>query len=90
MTGNVAEWVLDWHDKNYYEKSPGINPQGPDSGTKKLLRGGSVGGTQRYNVLFRRARTTEPDDKQGGVRCVANQPDIIAVSSLQKDKENSK
>ena len=89
MTGNVAEWVLDWHNKNYYEKSPGVNPQGPVSGTKKLLRGGSVGGTQRYNVLFRRARATEPDDKQGGVRCVVNQPNVIAVSSAEKEKENS-
>lgn len=89
MTGNVAEWVLDWHDKNYYAKSPGANPQGPESGTKKLLRGGSVGGTQRYNVLFRRARATEPDDKQGGVRCVVNQPNVITVSSVQKEKENS-
>ncbi|WP_290538833.1 SUMF1/EgtB/PvdO family nonheme iron enzyme [Alcanivorax sp.] len=84
MTGNVAEWVLDWHDKNYYEKSPGVNPQGPASGTKKLLRGGSVGGTQRYNVLFRRARATEPDDKQGGVRCVVNQPYAINTSVATK------
>lgn len=89
MTGNVAEWVLDWYDKEYYEKSPGTNPQGPDSGAKKLLRGGSVAGTQRYNVLFRRARATEPDDKQGGVRCVVNQPNVIAVSSAKKEKENS-
>lgn len=89
MTGNVPEWVLDWHDKNYYEKSPGINPQGPKTGTTKIYRGGSVGGTQRYNVLYRRSPGLKPDDKQGGVRCVVNQPQVIAVSSVQKVKEES-
>ena len=89
MTGNVAEWVLDWYDKNYYEKSPGVNPQGPETGTRKLLRGGSIGGTQRYNVLFRRARITAPDDNQGGVRCALNQPDIIDTSATTAEKINN-
>lgn len=77
MTGNAAEWVLDWHDKNYYEKSPGINPHGPATGTTKIYRGGSVVGTQRYNVLYRRSPGLKPDDKQGGARCVVNQPKVI-------------
>ncbi len=89
MTGNVAEWVLDWHDKNYYEKSPGINPQGPETGTTKIFRGGSVVGTQRYNVLYRRSPGRKPGDKQFGVRCVVNQPNVIAASSVKKKKDNS-
>jgi formylglycine-generating enzyme required for sulfatase activity len=84
MTGNVAEWVLDWHDKDFYEKSPGINPQGPETGTTKIYRGGSVVGTQRYNVLYRRSPGLKPDDKQGGVRCVVNQPYAINTSVSTK------
>jgi formylglycine-generating enzyme required for sulfatase activity len=41
MSGNVAEWVSDWYQADYYESSPLINPLGPESGTEKILRGGS-------------------------------------------------
>jgi formylglycine-generating enzyme required for sulfatase activity len=41
MTGNVWEWVEDWHEKNYYSRSPKIDPKGPASGITKVLRGGS-------------------------------------------------
>jgi formylglycine-generating enzyme required for sulfatase activity len=41
MSGNVREWVSDWYQADYYGGSPTDNPQGPDSGTSKVLRGGS-------------------------------------------------
>ena len=41
MTGNVWEWVADYWNKNYYSNSPKKNPQGPSSGDKRVLRGGS-------------------------------------------------
>jgi serine/threonine-protein kinase len=45
MAGNVAEWVSDWYDPNYYSNSPSLNPQGPASGQGHVIRnGGSYDG----------------------------------------------
>jgi len=41
MAGNVWEWVGDWWSEDYYAHSPTDNPQGPDSGTLRVARGGS-------------------------------------------------
>lgn len=41
MAGNALEWVADWHDRDYYSESPAENPQGPDYGIHRVLRGGS-------------------------------------------------
>jgi len=41
MAGNAAEWVADWYDREYYQKGPERNPKGPDTGEKKIIRGGS-------------------------------------------------
>jgi len=43
MAGNVWEWCADWFDAEYYGtfNSTARNPKGPDSGTQRVLRGGS-------------------------------------------------
>jgi hypothetical protein len=45
MHGNVLEWCHDWYDANYYERSPGQDPKGPNSGKSRVIRGGGWIGT---------------------------------------------
>jgi formylglycine-generating enzyme required for sulfatase activity len=40
MHGNVYEWVMDRYDENYYSKSPSTDPEGPSSGSSRVIRGG--------------------------------------------------
>jgi formylglycine-generating enzyme required for sulfatase activity len=40
MHGNIWQWCQDWYGKDYYAKSPSKDPQGPDRGTTRVLRGG--------------------------------------------------
>ena len=42
MGGNVWEWVVDWYGEDYYAQSPDRDPQGPDAGISRVLRGGSM------------------------------------------------
>ncbi len=42
LSGNVAEWVADWYADNYYAVvGDTANPAGPQSGEKRVIRGGS-------------------------------------------------
>jgi formylglycine-generating enzyme required for sulfatase activity len=41
MLGNAWEWTADWHDENYYARSPAGDPSGPADGEVRVRRGGS-------------------------------------------------
>ncbi len=42
LHGNVLEWVRDWYGG--YSKEPQRNPSGPETGSGRVMRGGSWGG----------------------------------------------
>jgi formylglycine-generating enzyme required for sulfatase activity len=69
VTGNVWEWTADWFDPDYYRRSPGEDPRGPDSGTHRVTRGGSylchASYCNRYRVDSRGSNT--PDSSVGNL-----------------------
>jgi len=73
MHGNVWEWCADWFGD--YPTEPQIDPQGPQSGASRVLRGGSwnyCGGYVRSAFRLR----LEPGRRVGrfGFRLALGQP----------------
>ena len=48
MHGNVWEWVADRYGSDYYKGSPEVDPQGPETGSFRVCRGGGWYGTAGY------------------------------------------
>ncbi len=55
MVASVWQWCNDWYDPDYYKISPDRNPQGPESGSEKVLRGGSWYHRDSWRVAVRGA-----------------------------------
>lgn len=71
LAGNVREWVADWYDDKYYEQSPNRNPNGPERGEGKVLRGGSWLHDPKYlRSAYREPNTPSLRVANYGFRCV--------------------
>lgn len=67
--GNVWEWCEDFFDPTYYANSPTTDPGGPDSGTTRVIRGGSYLCHDSYCNRYRNAARTSntPDSASGNM-----------------------
>ncbi len=71
MSGNVWEWCNDWYGTDYYVSSPKNNPVGPDSGIRRVLRGGSYFDDSLYcRSVYRGRHRPEGRDDFIGFRLV--------------------
>ncbi len=75
MAGNVWEWVADWYDDRYYEKSPAKNPMGPETGTDKVLRSSGWAVETPLVRIFTRVKS-DPTvrNESTGFRCAMSAP----------------
>jgi formylglycine-generating enzyme len=70
MAGNVQEWVADRYDAAYYGTSPAEDPQGPEKGRLRVIRGGGwFTGPGCMGVDYRIALPSNWVDFNVGFRC---------------------
>ena len=74
MTGNVWEETADWFSATYYRNSPREDPQGPEDGVARVMRGGSyfchASYCNRYRVDARSSNTLDSSTGNLGFRVV--------------------
>jgi formylglycine-generating enzyme required for sulfatase activity len=80
--GNVMEWVQDWYSEQAYRESAERNPQSPEHGIYRVLRGGGYTTTgSDLRITSRSKMVADFRDETIGFRC--------AVSAGSQGKEGA-
>ncbi|MFN3682247.1 MAG: formylglycine-generating enzyme family protein, partial [Nitrospira sp.] len=88
MLGNVAEWVADWYDPDYYKVAPYRNPRGPETGTQKAFRGGAwIDSTTTMRIAMRNGADPNTKTNWLGFRCARSVDSESSAAAIQSEKE---
>lgn len=75
LTGNVWEWVLDSYDKDFYRRSPRLDPRNLAKGKPKVIRGGGWGNNPwGLRATLRHANPPDYALSMVGIRCAKDPP----------------
>lgn len=75
MAGSVWEWCSDLYASDYYADSPSRDPQGPDSGRLRVMRGGAWMSQPNWlRAAFRSKASPSSRNVDHGFRCVRGAP----------------
>lgn len=71
MAGNAGEWVADWFGMFYYNDAPTSDPEGPNQGRHRVVRGGGwlSGDYVSLRVSHRLAKPPNYFNPEIGFRC---------------------
>ena len=72
MSGNVEEWCQDWYGD--YQGRAQINPTGPETGTRRVVRGGGWSVTAGFDyelvIIVRKGYEPSSTSDSRGLRLV--------------------
>ena len=89
MLGNVAEWTSDWYAEDYYDNAPVNDPQGPDTGTEKVVRGTAYGmNINEQHLVKRTGMDPESYSSSVGFRCAVGVRDSVSYDGTTETIEN--
>ncbi len=70
MAGNVWEWTSDWYAEDYYTVALAAHPTGPDSGSRRAVRGGAwINAADGVRAANRNSAAPSDRNRSLGFRC---------------------
>lgn len=88
MMGNVSEWTNDWYDPSWYDAKEQNDPQGPQTGVEKVVRGNSYEDEiPELHLASRYGMSPESYSYKVGFRCAKGIRESVGYDISLKDAD---